>query len=157
MLFLFAGLGFVVIVLAIFLVFSVRLLFVRKAMKRLFEKPYGEIISPEKTRNLVERINGTSKDLTFSTHKVVQVSFRGQLVQLVDGTVSYIALLAKGKTGRQSERCLFVVFPNDRTHFFTEHTDVFRKGFTGSQYSVFFAEPLKMIAALNQDLSAQRK
>ena len=117
-------------------------------MKRVFEKRYGKIISPDQARDRVEQINRESKVLTFAAKKVIEVSFRGQVIHLVDGTISYPALGYRGSTTSRSESCLFVIFSNERTDFFTEHHDVFRKGFAGKKDSVFFVDPLKILTEL---------
>ncbi len=91
MMLVFAGLALGVIVLVILLGYSIQRLWVRRATKRLFEKQQGKIINSDQTRDRIERINRESKVLPFGANKVIEVTFRNQMVHLVDGTVSCLA------------------------------------------------------------------
>jgi len=114
-------------------------------MKRLFDGKAGEIITPTEMRKILEQVNRESNDLTFVAHKAILMSFRGQEIQLAQGSVFFVAVGSRGGSLNRQDG-LFVISKNEDVRFYGEQNDVFRRGFAGCKYTVFFANPKKIAA-----------
>jgi hypothetical protein len=89
----------------------------------------------------LDEVNRECKEFTFVAKRAIDFPIKDKVVTLVDGKACYLIYGAKNPFWQQ-DRCLFIVSPKDKVDWFSSQKKLFREAFTGSRYTVFWADPV---------------